>query len=56
VEIENWLGVEVCVSFVVIWRGVESGNGGGDGFFLLVSDLLRAAVSVVEVEVLDRRL
>lgn len=42
---------------VVIWRGVESGNGGGDGFFfLLVLDLFRAAVSVVEIEVLDRRL
>lgn len=37
------------MSFVVIWRGVESGNGGGDGFLFLVLDLLRAAVSVVEI-------
>lgn len=55
-EIENLLGLEACVSLVVIWRGVESGNDGGDGFFLLVLDLSRAAVSVVEIEVLDRRL
>lgn len=55
-EIENSLGLKACVSLVVIWRGVESGNGGGDGFFSLVLDLLRAAVSEVEIEVLDRRL